>query len=157
MDVKDLGRMAIVADPTGAVIGLWEPKPQQGAQPESSRMFCWSELVTTDLDTSKSFYGSVFGWDAEEHHSSDRLPDYTEWKIEGRPVGSLLYRQPEMPADVQPNWIMYFAVDDTDATVSRARELGGSVLVDPIETATGRRAVLADSEGTIFNVIKLKH
>ena len=65
MDVMDAGRMAVFADPVGAVIGLWQPNQHTGAQVANEPgTYCWSELITTDLDASKAFYGAVFGWGA---------------------------------------------------------------------------------------------
>ena len=67
MDVMDAGRMAIFADPLGAVMGLWQPKGHMGAQlANEPGAFCWNELITTDLDASKAFYKAVFEWDGED-------------------------------------------------------------------------------------------
>ena len=67
-DVMDVGRMAIGADPTGAVFGLWEPRQHKGAGiVNEPNTFSWAELVTDDVDAAKSFYTSVFGWTAETY------------------------------------------------------------------------------------------
>src|SRR5437588_497409 len=62
-DVLDVGRMAVFADPAGAALGLWQPRVHKGAGVvDEPGTYCWSELVTTDVEGSKTFYGAVFGW-----------------------------------------------------------------------------------------------
>jgi predicted enzyme related to lactoylglutathione lyase len=157
MDVMDVGRMGILADPLGAVFGLWQPKSHTGAQlANEPNTFCWNELITTDLDQSKAFYKAVFGWDAEDQGPPGGPPAYTEWKLAGRSVGGMMPKQPDMPAEMPPNWGVYFAVDDTDATVAKAQELGGACFMGPMDIEPGRMAVLADNVGAVFNVLKLK-
>ncbi len=157
MDVMDAGRMAVVADPLGAVFGLWQPKVHTGAQlVNEPGTLCWSELITTDLTASKTFYHAVFGWDAEDQGPPGGPPAYTEWKLAGRSVGGMLPKQADMPADMPPNWGVYFAVADTDATVAKAQELGGAVFMGPTDIEPGRFAVLADNQGVVFNVLRLK-
>ena len=157
MDVMDAGRMAVLADPLGAVIGLWQPKQHTGAQlANEPGTYGWSELITTDLDASKAFYKAVFGWDAEDQGPPAGPPAYTEWKLAGRSVGGMMLKQPDMPADMPPNWGVYFVVADTDATVAKAQELGGTVFMGPADIEPGRFAVLADNVGAVFNVLALK-
>ncbi len=157
MDVLDVGRMAILADPLGAVFGLWQPKSHMGAQVVNEPgSLCWNELITTDLDASKAFYKAVFGWDAEDQGPPGGPPAYTEWKIAGRSVGGMMLKHGDMPAEMPPNWGVYFAVADTDATVAKAEQLGGAVFMGPTDIEPGRFAVLADDQGVVFNVLKLK-
>jgi predicted enzyme related to lactoylglutathione lyase len=157
MDVMDAGRMAVITDPLGAVIGLWQPNQHTGAQlANEPGTFGWSELITTDLDKSKAFYKAVFGWDAEDQGPPGGPPAYTEWKVAGRSVGGMMLKQPEMPADMPPNWGVYFVVTDTDATVAKAKDLGGAVFVEPTDIEPGRFAVLADNVGAMFNVLAMK-
>lgn len=157
MDVMDVGRMSVFADPLGAVIGLWQPKTHLGAQlANEPGAVCWNELITTDLDASKAFYNSVFGWDAEDQGPPGGPPAYTEWKLGGRSVGGMMLKQGDMPADMPPNWGVYFAVSDTDTTVAKVQELGGAVFMGPTDIEPGRFAVLADNGGVVFNVLQLK-
>jgi uncharacterized protein len=157
MDVMDAGRMAIVADPLGAVIGMWQPNEHTGAQlANEANTYCWSELITTDLDKSKAFYKAVFGWDGEDQGPPGGPPAYTEWKVSGRSVGGMMLKNDTMPADMPPNWGVYFAVDDIDATVDKAQELGGALFFGPADIEPGRFAVLADNVGAVFNAIQTK-
>ena len=158
MDVMDAGRMAILSDPLGAVLGLWQPNQHTGAQlANQPGTYCWSELITTDLDAAKAFYGAVFGWGAEDQGGAPGgAPAYTEWKLGERSVGGMMAKTPEMPADMPPNWGVYFAVADMDASVAKAQELGGSLFMGPMDIEPGRFAVLADDVGAVFNVLQLK-
>lgn len=158
MDVMDAGRMAILGDPLGAVLGLWQPNQHTGAQlANEPGSYCWSELITTDLDASKNFYKAVYGWDAEDQGPAPGGGHgYTEWKLGGRSVGGMMAKTPEMPAEMPPNWGVYFAVADTDASVVKAQELGGSLFMGPMDIEPGRFAVLADDVGAVFSVLQLK-
>ncbi|HEX3795700.1 MAG TPA: VOC family protein [Acidimicrobiales bacterium] len=155
MDVMEAGRMAIFADPSGAAIGLWQPGQHTGAQVVNEPgTYCWSELMTTDLAGAKSFYNAVFGWGSETQ-GPEGPGGYTEWKLEGRSIGGMLPKPPEMPADVPSHWGVYFAVADTDAAVGQAQELGGSVHVPPMDIQPGRFSMLADPDGAMFYVLAL--
>jgi predicted enzyme related to lactoylglutathione lyase len=155
MDVMEFGRMAIFADPVGAVISVWEAKAMAGAgivnEPNS---YSWSELVTTDIAQSKEFYGAVFGWGSETHGEGGPMP-YTEWKIGDRSVGGMMPKPPMMPAEVPPYWGVYFAVDGTEAAMDKVKELGGQVIMGPMDVEPGRLAVVADPQGAVFNIITL--
>ena len=151
LDVLDVGRMCVCADPLGAVFGLWQPGTHRGAGlVNEPNTYCWSELVTTDLEASKRFYASVFGWDGAA------AGPYTEWKLGGRSVGGMMEKPPTIPAEVPPYWGVYFAVEDTDAAVARATGLGASTILAATDIEPGRFAVLADPVGAIFQVIALK-
>jgi hypothetical protein len=157
MDVMDAGRMTVFADPVGAVIGLWQPNQHTGAQVANEPgTYCWSELITTDLEASKAFYGAVFGWGAEDQGPPGGPPTYTEWQLGGKSIGGMMAKSADMPAEMPPSWGVYFAVADTDATVAKAQELGGSVFMGPTDIEPGRFAVLADNIGAVFNVLQLK-
>jgi predicted enzyme related to lactoylglutathione lyase len=157
MDVMDVGRMAVFADPLGAVIAVWQPGQHTGAQlANEPGTFGWNELITTDLDKSKAFYKAVFGWDAADQGPPGGPPAYTEWKLGERSVGGMMLKQPEMPADMPPNWGVYFVVEDTDATVDKVKGLGGTVFMGPTDIEPGRFAVIADNIGAVFNVIAMK-
>jgi uncharacterized protein len=157
MDVLDVGRMAVFADPLGAVIGLWQPKSHIGAQVANEPgAFCWNELITTDLDAAKAFYKAVFGWDANDVGPPGGEQPYVEWRLGDNPVGGMMPKTPEMPPDMPPLWGVYFAVADCDASVAKAQELGGSLFMGPTDIEPGRFAVMADNVGAVFNLIQLK-
>jgi uncharacterized protein len=154
MDVMDVGRLAVFADPVGAVIGLWQPKSHKGAglvnEPDT---YCWSELITTDTEGAKAFYAAVLGWG--EATQGDEFV-YTEWKLGDRSLGGMMAKPAEMPAEVPPHWGVYFAVDDADRAAGRIAELGGQVVMGPTDIEPGRFAVAVDPGGAVFNVLALK-
>jgi hypothetical protein len=157
MDVMEAGRMGIVADPLGAVIGLWQPNQHTGAQlANEPGTYTWSELITTDLSKSKTFYKAVFGWDAEDQGPPGGPPAYTEWKVGGKSVGGMMLKQEDMPAEMPPNWGVYFAVADADASVTKAQELGATLFMGPTDIEPGRFAVLADNVGAVFSILQPK-
>jgi predicted enzyme related to lactoylglutathione lyase len=154
MDVLDVGRMAILGDPTGAVFAVWQPRAHAGAGlVNEPGAFCWSELETRDVDTAKKFYSAVFGWDAHTNTFGDG--EYVEWQRGGRSLGGAMEMGANFPASVPPHWLIYFAVEDCDAAVVRATELGGSAVVPATDIPPGRFAVLADPHGAVFAVIRM--
>ena len=136
MDVSDIGRMALFADPTGAAIGVWQPKTFNGAElanePDS---FAWNELNTRDVAAAKAFYPQVFGWKANDMDMGGM--SYTEWKLGDKPVAGMQAMPDTVPVEVPAHWLVYFAVDDTDATVSEAAKAGAATLVPPWTSLPG--------------------
>ncbi len=161
MDILDAGRMAILFDPTGAAISVWQPRSHVGAglvnEPGS---LCWNELTTRGARETEAFYGAVFGW--HFHTSTFATPDgdemsYTELRLtpDGAPIGGMIVMDESWPDDMPSHWMTYFAVADTDATAALAAELGGAVPVPPIDIPPGRMAVLNDPSGAYFTVLQL--
>jgi predicted enzyme related to lactoylglutathione lyase len=156
MDVMDVGRMAIFADPAGAVFGIWQAGTHKGAGlANEPNTYCWSELVTTDTAAAKKFYDAVFGW-GEETHKFEGMGEYTEWKLGGKSIGGMMPKPAEMPAEVPPHWAVYFAVEDCDAMAKKIGELGGTVMVGPMDIEPGRMAVAFDPQGGPFNILAMK-
>ena len=153
-DAGNFGRMAIVKDPTGAVFSLWEVKQQAGSPiynvPNS---WCWNELGTNDTRRAGEFYSNLFGWTRDTQNFGPM--EYTLFKNGDRSAGGMYQITPEM-GPIPPHWLVYFAVDDCDAKVQRATELGASVMkpADDIP-GVGRFAILNDPQGVAFAIIKL--
>ena len=146
-EMSEVGRMAIVADPQGAYVGIYEPESDDPA-PEG--VFVWDELGTTDVDSAQRFYEEVFGWT-----TSDMGPEYGGYRIFNRSetgiAGLMSLPEESMPAYWQP----YVAVDDPDGTTAKAIELGASALMEPMDVpAVGRLAVLRDPQGATFGIIR---
>lgn len=157
-DVMDQGRMAVLKDPQGAVFAVWQAKAHRGVaafgEPGAP---CWVELATTDDEAARGFYPEVCGWKAD-FKSSGPMP-YTEWcSADGAVVGGMLKMTGEMWNGIPPHWMTYFAVDDCDASASRAASNGGTVKVPPMDIpAVGRFSVIADPAGAVFSIIKTAH
>ncbi len=150
-DVMDVGRMAVAADPGGAVFGVWQARAHTGVRlANEPGSLTWNENMTRDFDASKAFYRAVFGYDYGDMSSEEFR--YATLDLGGSPVGGIGEIGPDSPADVPANWATYFAVADADAAATRAAELGGSVIRPPWETPYGRMAVLADDQGAVFAV-----
>jgi predicted enzyme related to lactoylglutathione lyase len=154
MDVMDVGRMAILADPTGAALGLWQPRRHTGAeivnQPVS---LSWNELNTRDTEAAKPFYEAIFGWDADVQQMGDI--EYTTWRLGANPVGGMVALAEQVPAQVPAHWLAYFAVEDCDATVEKAKAAGANLMFGPMDIPAGRFAVLADPHGAVFGVVRM--
>ena len=156
MDVMDLGRMAVFADPTGAVFGVWQPGTFAGADLVNEPVsLVWNEVHTREPDADKTFYGSVFGWDAGKP-SFEGAPDtYTVWQLDGKNVGGMMEMVEGMfPPDAPPHWSVCFAVDDADVTVAKARDHGGTVVAEPVDMPIGRFAAIIDPQGAWFTVMQ---
>ncbi len=155
MDVADIGRMALFADPTGAAIGLWQAKTFHGAElANEPGSFVWNELNTREVPAAKAFYTEVFGWKPNDMDMGGM--SYTEWRLGDKPVAGMQVMPEMVPAGVPAHWLVYFAVDDTDATVSKATNTGATTLVPPMDIPPGRFAVLSDADGAAFAVIKTR-
>jgi predicted enzyme related to lactoylglutathione lyase len=154
MDVFDFGRMAVFTDDTGAFFSVWQAGTHPGAElVNEPGTLTWNELNTRNADEAKAFYGAVFGWTSETSESP--MMTYTEWYLDGSQIGGMMHMGPQFPPEVPNNWLVYFAVDDTDAAVAKVTELGGAVLMQPIDIDPGRFAVVSDNAGAPFAVIKL--
>jgi predicted enzyme related to lactoylglutathione lyase len=156
MDVLDLGKMAIFADPTGAVFGVWQPGTFAGAGVVSEPgAIAWNELNTRDLEAAKSFYGAVFGWGFRDDDMGE-AGSYTTILLGESMVGGILDMSSRgVPEAIPPHWQVYFAVEDTDATIEAAKQAGGGVMVEPIDIPAGRFSILTDPHGASFAVIAL--
>ena len=151
-DIGDAGRMAFVADPTGAAVGLWQANQHLGATlVNETGTVIWNELVTDQPDSALAFYEAVLGI---THAPMEMGPGqiYRILKAGGEDVGGCA--EPPMPG--VPNfWQVYFAVDDADAIAAKATAEGGHVVAEPFDIPTvGRIAVLTDPQGGTFSVLK---
>jgi uncharacterized protein len=151
MTMGPSGTLAMVADPGGAAIGVWQADQHIGAGVlDEPGAMVWYEVNTRSFDECKRFYGQVFGWDTEPLDAPGI--NYATWKLGGRTVGGMLEMN-EQWEGIPSSWMTYFAVRDTDEAAKRATELGGSVGAPPFDTAFGRIAVLADPAGGHFSVV----
>jgi hypothetical protein len=150
MDVMTAGRMVVFADTTGAVAAAWQPKDHAGAQlVNEPGSFTWSELLSSNVEESKRFYGEVFGW------GWGGAPEYAEVQVGGRSVAGLMIRPPDLPAEVPDNWQIYFGSADIDADVRKAKELGATVILpSTVIPNMGRFSVLMDPQGATFAIFQ---
>lgn len=154
MDVFDIGRMAVLTDPEGAVFALWQPKQHIGAElVNEPGSLCWNELCTNDVDKAGAFYTQLFGWDSQSADMGGT--HYTSFMNGERPAGGMLQIRKEW-GEVPPNWAVYFAVEDCDAAAAKIKELGGNILNPPTDIpGVGRFTVGQDPQGAVFSVISM--
>jgi uncharacterized protein len=158
MDVLTAGRMAVLADPAGAVFAVWEPRDSIGAELVNEPVsITWNELRTRDTEGAKRFYGELFGWDAMAFSEMD---GYAIWTLGGNAPqngkgGMIDMGNTDIPAEVPPHWDVTFAVADADRVAERSTQLGGNVVFGPTDVPVGRVASIQDPTGATFSVIKL--
>jgi uncharacterized protein len=153
MDVLDLGRMAVFADPEGAVFGIWQPGTFNGAGVvKENDALVWNELNTRDPGRAREFYGAVFGWEFAEREFETGV--YTGIRVGEDTVGGMIDITGRAPDEVPAHWLVYFAVEDVDATVAKATESGGGVALEPFDIAeVGRIAIVKDPNDAVFAVM----
>ena len=153
MDVMALGRMAVVTDPGGAAIGIWQPGEHKGfgvlAEPGAPG---WFELHTRAYDDSVAFYQKVFGWDTAVTGDSPEFRYTTLGEGENGKAG-VMDATAFLPESAPAAWNVYFAVADTDATVAKVQELGGAVIQGPDDTPYGRLTACTDPTGAAFRLM----
>ena len=154
-DSLDGGRIAIVADPAGAVFGVWQVGEHRGAEVVNEPgAWSMSALSTPDPEGANAFYGAVFGWTTEDVGGATmyRLPGYVGGEPSqpvSREVVAVMF-----PGE-QAAWIPDFWVPDADAAAETAARLGGTVIAPPADTGVGRTGMLADPAGAVFSVSKV--
>jgi predicted enzyme related to lactoylglutathione lyase len=152
MDVADLGTTAVIVDPAGNRVGIWQTNTFPGIAVRGEvGTESWFECHSRDYDKVVGFYREVFGWDA---HTMSDTPEFrytTLGKNEAARAGMM--DASAFPADADTGWKVYIQVEDTDATVKHARTLGGSVVSDPQDSPYGRLAEIADTTGCKIKVM----
>lgn len=148
--VGALGSMAICADPTGAVFGLWQAGQHIGASIEDEPgTMAWSEVNTRDSAAACAFYSKLFNLTPSKMEGME----YFQLSRDGRSICGVL-QMDENWGDLPPHWMQYFAVADTDAAAETATAAGGTVHVAPFDTPYGRIAVIGDPFGATFSILK---
>lgn len=149
MAVGELGVMAICADPTGAVFGLWQSGQHIGASIEDEPgTMAWSEVNTRDGAAASAFYTKLFDL------STVKLPDAAYYQLtRGTQMVCGVMEMDDSWGDMPPHWMQYFAVTDTDAAAAKAAAAGGTVHVAPFDTPYGRIAVIGDPFGATFSIL----
>lgn len=153
-DVLDVGRMAVIADTVGAVFGIWQAKAHTGAGlVNEPGTLSWNELICEDPEAAIPFYRDTFGHDVETFGPEG--PDaYRILKVGDNGIAGILKKPADMPTEVPPHWLTYFAVADADAIVAKVAGLGGSVMAEPFDIPeVGRIAIVLDPAFAAFGVI----
>src|SRR5262245_8319526 len=119
--------------------------------------FCWFELATTDQQAAKQFYEQLFGWTSNDMPMGP-TEFYTLFMLNGETAAAgYTMRAEQQNAGIPPNWALYIAVENADASAARAAQLGGTVLAPAFDvTDLGRMAVIQDPFGATFCVWQAK-
>jgi predicted enzyme related to lactoylglutathione lyase len=167
-DVMDAGRMAVVADPEGAMFCLWQAKENIGANVVNEHgALNFNGLATRDAQAAERFYNAVFGWKilplnagpmwvlpGYGDHLEEKTPGLKEnMKQMGAPDGFVdvvAQITPLEDADTPAHWSVTFGVDDVAETAATAKELGGTVVVEPFDAPWVRLAIFQDPQGAMF-------
>jgi len=145
-DVMEYGRMALIQDPAGATLALWEPRASIGAtRVNDPGCMCWNDLVTPDPAAAVRFYGGLLGWEIAEIEGAQ---GYRHIRNVAAPNGGV------MPAELvgggPPHWLPYFNAGRLDAAIERIEAGGGRILARPRQVPAGRFAVTQDPQGATF-------
>jgi len=152
-DVMEFGRMAVFADPGGAMLCVWEPREHIGAG-RVNDLGCmgWNELQTRDPEAAGEFYSGLFGWGIEPIEQDGMLV-YTTIENAGSQNGGFMPMSEER-GDAPSFWLPYFTVSSCDGAVAKARGSGGALFAGPMDLPAGRIAVLGDPQGAAFAVFE---
>ena len=165
-DAPPAGRMAVLADPSGATFSVWEPGTRNGAglvnEPSAWAM---SLLSTDDPQRAEEFYGGLFGWTAQPFEAGPgvqawlwRLPGYVGGEPHQPVPRDVVAAMMPLPAGADgppPSWSVDFWIADADAAAATAAEHGGTVVAPPAQAAMFRRTVLCDPDGAVFSASQL--
>lgn len=153
MAVADLGVMAVIVDPAGAGVGIWQPDQHLGfttlGEPGAPS---WFELHTRDFQGALDFYRQVFGWETETMSDTDDFR-YSVLSLGGEQLAGVMDDSGNLPEGAQSHWKVYFGAADADACLDDIVAAGGSVLRPAEDTPYGRLAEAADPMGTAFMLV----
>jgi len=147
MAVADMGTQAVLVDPTGATVGIWQPGTFPGFTVVNELGTAnWFELLTRDFSGAVDFYRRVFGWDTRSVGDTDEFRYTTMKAPAGDDLAGIMDAKGFLPEGAPAEWAIYWEAE-VDATVATAKHLGGSVVTGPQDTPYGRLAVLSDPAG----------
>ena len=154
-DVLEQGKMAVIQDPSGAFISVWEPKKMFGSEVlGKDGTYGWSELNARGIGTATDFYSEVFGWTTKVTPMGEGQPDYTEFQLDGQSIAGGMEMNPMVPKEVPSYWMVYFTVADVDKAHKKAVGLGAQEMVPPQDFPGGRFSILSDPQGAMIGLMK---
>lgn len=150
MDVGAIGRMAILMDPTGAPIGIWEAHEFTGfGLVDAAGAPVWHELNTRDFARAIDFYTRVFGWKPVVLSDTDDFR-YSTIGAEGTMVAGVFDAADHLPDSTPSHWQLYLGVKDVHAAAVTVTELGGTVIREPWTAEFGTFSLVTDPTGALF-------
>lgn len=154
--VGELGFMAIIEDPAGAALGLWQPNQFEGFEvTDSHGSPVWFEAMVQDFDAALPFYRDALGWDTY-FMGGDENPEFRYVTNAQEDAATAGLCDVSAWADMPSHWRPYIGVDNTDESVKKLKELGGTVLDGPEDSPFGRLATVQDPQGASFQIIQIQ-
>ena len=157
MEIGEQGHMAIIQDPSGAYLGLWQAGKMQGSQSTGTNSMGWAELNARGFDKAEPFYKNLFGWGEKKTPASAENPiEYTEFQLHGESIAGGMEMNDMVPAQVPSYWMVYFNVDSVDKAFDKVLAEGGKEMMSPMDMPGGRFAIVSDPEGAAFGLLKME-
>ncbi|MBS1691822.1 MAG: VOC family protein [Actinobacteria bacterium] len=155
-EITDVGWMAMLADPSGALLGLWQPIGHRGFEiVGEAGAPVWHQLTTRDYDAALEFYRGVFGWQLRTEADTDEFR-YTTAVFDGEEQLGVMDGRAVLAQGAASAWTVFFGCDDVDKTIALVTENGGTVVRPAEDTPYGRLAAVADPAGAGFNLSSLR-
>ncbi len=154
-DIPNVGRLAMAADPQGAVFMMMTPASQARSEtpPDTPGHTGWRELHTTDWEKAFGFYSEQFGWAKDEAVNMGEMGTYQIIAENGSRIGAM-FNSPNVP---HPAWLFYFNVPSIDAAVEKVKAGGGQIVNGPMEVPGGAWIINAlDPQGAMFALVGAK-
>lgn len=152
MEVPGHGKLCYIMDPENTSIAMWQQLGQgNGVFTTEHGGLSWNELMCRDVARAREFYGRLFGWEFTDMPMGDI--NYTMIKSNGKDAGGMMAMEGAQFEGIPSHWMVYFAVDDCEATARKVAETGGKVCVPPTEIPVGRFSVVSDPQGGTFSIV----
>jgi uncharacterized protein len=156
MEVGEQGHMAIIQDPSGAYLGLWQAGKMHGSQSTGANSMGWAELNARGFNKAEPFYKKLFGWGEKKSPMGEGQPEYTEFQLGGTSIAGGTEMNEMVPAQVPSYWLVYFNVDSVDKAFDKVLAEGGKEMLSPMDMPGGRFAIVSDPEGAAFGLMKME-
>jgi uncharacterized protein len=156
MEVGEQGHMAIIQDPSGAYLGLWQAGTMHGSQSTGANSMGWAELNARGFNKAEPFYKKLFGWGEKKSPMGEGQPEYTEFQLGGTSIAGGTEMNEMVPAQVPSYWLVYFNVDSVDKAFDKVLAEGGKEMLSPMDMPGGRFAIVSDPEGAAFGLLKME-
>ena len=153
-DVGDQGRMAVFQDPAGAFISAWQGTRMGGFQTEGANAYGWAELNARGIAAGPPVLHERVRLDDQDERHGRGKPPYTEFQLDGQSIAGAMEMNPMVPAEVPSYWMVYFEVDDVDASHRKAVDAGAAEMLPPGDFPGGRFSILSDPQGAAFGLLK---
>jgi uncharacterized protein len=152
-DVGDQGKMAVLQDPSGAYISVWQAAAMRPFRSEAPNALGWAELNARGVKNALPFYEQLFGWTTKESDMGEGQPPYIQFEMDGDAIAGAWEMNANIPSTVPSYWMVYFNVEDLEGTFKKALELGATEMMAPQAYPGGRFAIVSDPQGAWFGLL----